>query len=177
MKDRRIGVWFSLALTILVLSAWLGSKLGARVAVYRYRSDQTRSLGTLSAAEHAHLESVLDELVAVGYLRLTFLVSANDDKLKKTLPEQVGKIEIFKRKAYTTEAKPVIDMDLAFADLVSAISEEQGNKEWAANHMKSAQSLFQSLGWRDYSELTLRAVAKRQLDRWKPNSERFENPK
>jgi hypothetical protein len=29
MKDKRIGVWFSIALAILALSLWLGLKLGA----------------------------------------------------------------------------------------------------------------------------------------------------
>jgi hypothetical protein len=168
VKDRRIGVWFSLALAILVLSAWLGSKLGARVAVYRYRSAQSRSLGTLSASEHAHLESVLDELEAIGFLRLTFLVSPNDDKLKKTLPEQLGKIDAYRRKVKTAEAKPVIDMNLALANVVAAIAEEQSNnKDRTANYVRSAQSLYQSLGWRDYSEETLRDMAQRKLDEWK----------
>jgi len=168
VKDRRIGVWFSLALAILVLSAWLGSKLGARVAVYRYRSAQSRSLGTLSAPEHAHLESVLDELETIGFLQIGFLISPNDDKLKKTLPEQLGKIDAYRRKVKTAEAKPVIDMNLALADVVAAIVEEQSNnKDGAANYMRSAQSLYQSLGWRDYSEETLRDLSQRKLDEWK----------
>src|SRR5579864_1493326 len=111
VKNRRIGVWFSLTLAILVLSAWMGSMLGARVAVYRYRSAQSRSLGTLSAPEHAHLESVLDELEAIGILRLTFLASPNDEKLKKSLPEQLENIVAFRKKVNTAEAKPVIDMN------------------------------------------------------------------
>ncbi len=168
VKDKRIGVWFSLALAILVLSAWLGSKLGAKVAVYRYRSAQSRSIGTLSAPEHAHLESVLDELETIGFFRINFLISPNDDKLKKTLPEQLGNIDTYRRKVKTAEAKPVIDMNLALADVVAAIVEEQNNnKGGAANYMRSAQSLYQSLGWQDYSENTLRHLAQRELDKWK----------
>jgi hypothetical protein len=82
MKVGRIGVWFSLALTILVLSAWLGSKLGEKVAVYRYRSAKSRSLGNLSGPEHEHLESVLDDLDAIEFLRIDFLFSLNEDKPK-----------------------------------------------------------------------------------------------
>jgi hypothetical protein len=170
VKDKRIGVWFGLALTILVLSAWLGLKLGTRIAVHQYRSAQNRSLGTLSAPEHAHLESVLDELEAISFLRLTFLVSPNDNKLKKTLPEQIAKIDAFRRKVNTAEAKPVIDMNLALADVVAAIAEEQSNsKDQAANYMRSAQSLYQSLGWQDYSEDELRDLAQSELDKWKVN--------
>jgi hypothetical protein len=178
VKDERIGVWFSLALAILLLSAWLGSKLGARVAVYRYRSAQSRSIGTLSGPEHAHLESVLDELETIGFFRINFLISPNDDKLKKTLPEQLGNIDAYRRKVKTAEAKPVIDMNLALADVVAAIAEEQGNnKDRTANYMRSAQSLYQSLGWRDYSEGTLKALAQRELDKWKlaPQSKEHAN--
>ncbi len=167
MKDRRIGVWFSLTLAILVLSALLGSKVGARVAVYRYRSAQNRSLGTLSAPEHAHLESVLNELQTIGFFQVAFLISPNDEKFKKTLPEQLGQIDAYRKKVNTAEAKPVIDMNLALADMVAAIAEEQSNKDRAANYMRSAQSLYQSLGWRDCSEDTLKANAQRELDKWK----------
>jgi hypothetical protein len=168
VKDKSIGVWFSIALAILALSAWLGSKLGARIAVYRYHSAQSRSLGTLSGPEHEHLESVLDELQGIGFLRLTFLVSPNDDKLTKTLPEQLGNIDVFRGKVKTAEAKPVIDMNLALADVVAAIAAEQSNnKDRAATYMRSAQSLYRSLGWRDYSEATLRDLAQREIDKWK----------
>jgi hypothetical protein len=162
VKDRRIGVWFSVALVILAFSAWVGSKVGARAAAYRYRADQNRT------SEHAHLALVSDELYATGLLRLQFLVSPNDDKLKKTLPDQVKRMESFRQKTNSPEAKPVIDMNLALGEVVTAITEERfGHKEQAVKYMEYAQSLFQSLGWQDFSEGTLRAVAERELDHWK----------
>ena len=148
------------------------------MAVYRYRSAQSRSLGTLSASEHAHLESVLDELWVIGYLRLTFLISLNNDKFKESLPEQIGKIDAFRKKVNTAEAKPVVDMNVALADVVTAIADEQGdNKDRAANYMRSAQSLYQSLGWRDYSEATLRDFAQRELGKWKFDPQSREHAK
>jgi hypothetical protein len=178
VKDRRIGVWISVALAILVLSAWLGSKLGARAAVYRYRSAQSRSLGTLSAPEHAHLESVLDELEAIGYLRLIFLISLNDDKPKVPLPDQLRKIEAFGGKTNTVEAKPVADMNLALADVVAAMAEaRRNNKDRATTDIRSAEALYRSLGWRDTSEETLRAFAQHELEKWMPNSQKRENTK
>src|SRR5579862_2456857 len=173
MKDRRFGVWFSAALLILVLSGWLGSVLGARVAVFRYQSAQRRGLGSLAPAEHAHLENVLDELEAIGFFRITFLASINDDKLKQGLSERVSQFEDFGQGLRTAEAKPVFTMNLGLAHVVAAIVDEQNkNRERAASHMRSAQSLYQSLGWQDYSEDTLRAVAERELDHWrlKPQS-------
>lgn len=173
MKDRRFGVWFSVALLILALSAWRGYVLGARVAVSRYRSAQRRGLGSLTSAEHAHLENVLDELESIGFFRLTFLASTNDDKLKQGLSERVSQFEDFGQGLKTAEAKPVFTMNLGLAQVVAAIVDEQSkNRERAASHMRSAQSLYQSLGWQDYSEDTLRAVAERELDLWrlKPQS-------
>ncbi len=72
----------------------------------------------------------------------------------------------------TAEAKPVLDMNLALANVVAAIVEEQvsNNKDRETNYMGSAQSLYKSLGWRDYSEDTLRALAQRELDKWKLDS-------
>ncbi len=43
--------------------------------------------------------------------------------------------------------------------------------------MRSAQTLFQSLGWQDYSEETLRAVAKRELDKWNAQTQTREHGK
>jgi hypothetical protein len=171
MKFGRIGVWFILALTILVLSALLGGKVGEKVALYRYRSAQNRSLGNLSAPEHAHLELVLDELQAIGIFRADILISPNNEKLRPTFPDQLARFEAFGEKVKTAEAKPVRDLNLALSDVVTAIVEEQSNnKDRAANYMRSAQSLYQTLGWRDYSENTLRAMAQRELDKWKLDS-------
>jgi hypothetical protein len=173
MKDRRFGVWFSMALLILVLSGWLGSVLGTRVAVARYRSAQRRGSGSLAPAEHSRLENVLDELEAIGFFRITFLASINDDKLKQGLSERVSQFEDFGQGLKTAEAQPVFTMNLGLANVVAAIVDEQNkNRERAASHIRSAQSLYQSLGWQDYSEGTLRAVAERELDHWrlKPQS-------
>jgi hypothetical protein len=168
MTDRRFGVWFSVALVILALSAWLGSMLGARAALYLYRSAQRSSLGSLSSAEHARLENVLDELETIGFFRVTFLVSINNDKLKQDPSKRVGQFEDFGRRLRAAEAKPVFNMNLALANVVAAIADEQSkNNERAASHMRSAQSLYQSLGWRDYSEGTLRVVAEHELDKWR----------
>jgi hypothetical protein len=173
MRVRRFGVWFSVALLILALSGGLGSVLGARLAIYRYRLAQRRSLGSLTSAEHVHLENVLDELEAIGFFRITLLASINDDKLKQGLSERVSQFEDFGQGLKTTEAKAVFIMNLGLANVVAAIVDEQSNnRERAASHMGSAQSLYQSLGWHDYSEDTLRAVAERELDHWrlKPQS-------
>jgi hypothetical protein len=64
------------------------------------------------------------------------------------------------------QIRPVIDLEIALAHVDTAVAEEQDhNPEAATTHMKSAQALFQSLGWQDRSEETLRGVARRELDK------------
>ncbi len=86
-----IGVWFSVALTIFVLSVWvgskLGSKLGAEFAVYQYRRQQQEQ-GTLSAAERAHFDLVLSELESIQTLYTYVLATRHDKKLNKTCLRQ-----------------------------------------------------------------------------------------
>jgi len=61
----------------------------------------------------------LDELQSIGFLRLTFLITLTDNKPAVPLPEQLGKIDAFRRKVNTAEAKPVMEMNLALADVVA----------------------------------------------------------
>jgi hypothetical protein len=71
-----------------------------------------------------------------------------------------------------------MDMNLALADVVAAIAEERrNNKDRAADDIRSAQALYRSLGWRDYSEETLKVLAQREFEKWIPNSQMSEHAK
>lgn len=166
MKRGPIGVWFSVALVILVLGAWVGFKAGSKIAQYqdtRQRQKQGRFHGT----EWAHIESTLSDLSAIQVLHLYAVVTQNDQKLgKKYLLNEIAGLEGLRRRS-GQEIRPVIDLNLGLAYVDAAIAEEQdNNKELATRYMSSAQTLFQSLGWRDSSEETLRMVAGRELDDW-----------
>jgi hypothetical protein len=120
----------------------------------------------LSASERADVESELSGLSAVGTLLL--YAPVNDKELrKKFLPSSISGLESLGRQSSMQPIKPVIDLNLGIAYVNAAITKEQeGNVQQSMNYMKSAQSLFYSLGWEDYSEETLRAVARRDRDRW-----------
>jgi hypothetical protein len=167
MKKGPIGVWFSVALVILVSSAWVGSKAGSKIAQY-WDSRQRQKQGTLSVPEWAHVESTLSELSAIQTLQLYAVTTHNNKSLaKKYLFKEIGGLENLKRRSRAVEIGPVIDMYLGLAYVDSAMAEEQdNNKEVANKYMNRAQTLFRSLGWRDYSAKTLRIVARRELDRW-----------
>jgi hypothetical protein len=165
-KGRIIGVWFSVALAILVSSGWVGSKLGARIAVSWYRYQQQK-LATRGSGERAHLESMLSELDTIETLQFYAVITQNDKNLrKKYLLNDIRTLEDIRRQDLQ-EIKPVIDFNLAVAYVGAAMAEEQdNNKELATKYMNSAQTLFQSLGWHGYSEETLRILAQRELNKW-----------
>jgi hypothetical protein len=156
------------SLAILVLSAWAGVKVGGKAAVYRYRYQQ-REVERLEP-ERARLESTLRELGSIERMRLSANLSANDKKLRKTvLPSAIEELENLRRKPDTDQISGVIDLNLAFLYLYSAMAEEQNdNREIAAKDMSSAEPLFKCLGWRDYSDEALKAAAQQVLDQRHP---------
>jgi hypothetical protein len=167
MKKGSIGVWFSVALVILVSSAWMGSKAGSKIAQH-WENHQQQKQGALRGPNWAHLESTLSELSAIQISRLSAVAMRNDKNVtKKYLLNEIGGLEKLKRRSGAVEIGPVIDIYFGLAYVDAAMAEEQdNNRELATKYMNSAQTLFRSLGWRDYSGETLRIVAKRELDRW-----------
>lgn len=167
MKKGPIGVWFSVALAILVLGVWVGSTLGSKVAPYWYRHQQQEQ-GTLYGPERAHVESVLSELAAIQMLQVYAVIAQNDKELgKQYLLNEIRDLEALRQRSDAQEIKPVIDLGVGLAYVDAAMAEEQdNNKELATKYMKSAQTLFQSLAWQDYSEDALRIAARRELDKW-----------
>ncbi|MGH9711902.1 MAG: hypothetical protein ACRD5M_01220 [Candidatus Acidiferrales bacterium] len=166
MKKGPIGVWFSAALVILVLGIWAGTKLGAKFAQYRYRQQQEQR--KLSGGEQAHAEIMLSELFAVQTLRLYAGVTQNDKELgERTLLNEIRGFESLQQRPDAQEIRPVIDLYLGLAYVDWAVTEEQrNNKDLATKYFDSAQTLFQSLGWQDCSEDTLKSVARHELDEW-----------
>ncbi len=165
MKRGPIGVWFSVAIAVLVLGLWLGSMLGSSVAHYWYGHHQQEQ-GTLTGPEQIRVESELAELSAVQTLRLYASLAPREGKPgDKNLLNAIAGLENLKRRSNTPEIKPVVDLELGLATVHVAMAEQQNNnEEMAKKYMQSAQLLFKSLGWQDYSEETLKAVAKRQFE-------------
>jgi len=171
MKKGPIGVWFSVALAILVLAFWLGWELGPGIAVYSYRFRQQR-IGRLRHTGRAHVDSVLSELSAVQAFWPHAVVADNaKGARKKYLTDELARLEALRDRSDAQEIRPVIDLEIALAHVDAAMAEEQDNdQEAATRHMQSAQTLLQALGWQDCSEETLRAVAKRELDKRSPET-------
>jgi hypothetical protein len=167
MKKGPIGVWFSVALVILLSGIWVGSKVGSNIALDWQRRQWDRQC-KLSGPECTQLKSMLAELSAIQELQL-FAVSAHDDNrlVKKYLPNEIKGLEILMHRSASQEIRPVAELYLGLAYVQAAMAEEQeNNKEQATRYINTEQSLFQSLGWRDYSEATLKMVAGRELEKW-----------
>jgi hypothetical protein len=168
MKKGPIGVWFSVALCVLVLGLWLGSMLGSLAAHYWYFHHQQEQ-GTLTGPEQLRVESELAELSAVQTLRLYASLPPQTGKPRdKNLLNAIQGLENLRRHSKTPEIKSVIDLELGLANVHAAMAErENNNEEMAKKYMQSAQVLFKSLGWQDYSEETLKVVAKQEFVNWR----------
>lgn len=159
VKRWPIGVWFSLAIAAFVLSFWLGSMLGSSVARYWYGHHQ----------QEEPLEAELAELSAVQNLQLYASIAPQEGKPgAKVLLNEIAGLENLKRRLKEPEIKSVVDLELGLAYLHAATAEQQNDdKELAKKYMQSAQVVFKSLGWQDYSEEKLKSLAKQELDHWK----------
>jgi hypothetical protein len=168
MKKGRIGVWFSVALAIFLLSLWLGSYLGSTVARYWYRHEQQAQIKS-GGPERTHLESTLSRLMDVQYSQMLAATISSDKKLgDKYLLNNIRALQVIERKSDLLEIRPAIDFYIGRAYVYAAIIEEQAHdNQQPSQYMKSAQTLFQSLGWSDYREETLKTMAGRELDKWK----------
>jgi hypothetical protein len=168
MKRGLIGVWFSAALAILILGAWVGYKTGSKVALYWVRHQREKQ-GSLHGPDREHAESALSALDFIQTAQVYTGVAQNDKDLsKKYLLGEIEGLEKLQRLSDAQEIRPVTDLYLGLAYVDAAlVDEQQNNRESAATHMSSAQTLFQSLGWRDYSAGALKTVAGRELDKWK----------
>jgi hypothetical protein len=178
MKRGPIGVWFSVALALLILGVWLGYATGPKVAKYWFLHQREKQ-GSFGASDRAHAESALSALNFIQTAHVFTGVSQSDKNLgKKYLLREIEGLESLRRRPDAQEIRPVTDLYLGLAYVDAAMADEQENdKESAAMHMKTAQALFQSLGWRDYSADALNAVAGLELDKWKLHAPAGQEPK
>jgi len=164
MVRRPIGVWFSAALLLLILSASVGYEAGVRIAHVRNRA-KMETMGSLTAPERAHIQAVLSALEAMQQLR--FLTSFGTEKVRSNLLFQIEKLETLRAQSEVQDLRPVADLDLGvFYAQLAMVQERANNTVKAREYMELARGLFRSLGWRDCSEGTLKAVAQRDFDKW-----------
>ena len=161
MKRGPIGVYFSVALAILCLGWWAGWKIGERVAASRARRQMAAIVNT---PERAHLESESWDLADVEVLRFFATSLAHDKAIRDDdLPKNIEVFKRFSRRQRAPELQPAIDFNLGVVYVQAAMAaEDDGNTALKAKYMGAAQSLFQSLGWRDCSEQTLKSIVKRE---------------
>lgn len=159
VKRGPLGVWFSLALAILALSGWLGWMAARKAVVWHYRRQQRAAASR--GDERSRLESMMSDLAALQYLEVFGLASTQ---------VEIAGLEALRQRPHSPEATSPIELQLGLAYVRAAMAAEQNNnRALASQYLRSAQPLFQSLGWRDSSEETPKTLAKRQMQRWSPS--------
>ncbi len=170
MKRGPIGVWFSAALVIFGLSVWGGVVAGKQLAFYWWRH-KDRALQKSYTPERAHLELELRQLGSIGTSHAFQIIAQYNPKIwKDSVLKKIDSLEKEVGQQGYEDIKPILELDLglAYVDAVF-IDENENNSDLAARHLKSAQMIFQSLGWKDYSEETLKKAAQHDFNKWKMN--------
>jgi hypothetical protein len=170
MKRGPIGVWFSAALVLLGLSAWGGSVSGKKFAGYWYRHRMLALQQTYSP-ERVRMETEMSELRDIGISHTFLMASYSDKKIwNEYLQNRIDVFEKAMHQPIAEEVRPVPALELGLAYVDAAMVEEKDNEpDGAAKNMKSAQAIFQSLGWKDYSEAALTSTVRSEFDKWNPH--------
>src|SRR5579862_7257220 len=173
MARKPFGVWFSLAIAIAVLGGWSGSKVGQKVALYRFRRLERRE-GNLPNDERARLQDILHQLQVLEISKTLALVEYSDQSLRRRL----GVLEALEHESRAKDLKPVIDADIGIASAEIAVVEKQlGNAGDASRSMQAAREILGSLGWKDCSDEALEEAAKFELATFSFRTEREGNKK
>ena len=159
VPKRPIGVWFSIALLLLLLGGWLGYIAGIAAARARFRAQEQHTMSRLDSVTRTRLNSTLSALSVIEMFRVTAHTpqGSSEDVRRATI-----KIQSLGRLADATDLQPVVSLNQGIAYVNIAIAEERDNPAESRKYMNLAQDLFRSLGWRDCSEDTLKAAAQDQ---------------
>jgi hypothetical protein len=154
MNRRQIGVWFSAAFLILLLSICVGYGGGVGVAHVRHQPKLWK-VGSLNDAEKQQFAATLSALTILHSLRFT--EEHGQDRLKSALQFEIDHLKEWELQPGMQPIKPVIDLHLARAFVGMSVVEQRGNDQIKANeYMESGKELLRSLGWQDCSEETLK---------------------
>src|SRR5260370_16449129 len=93
MNKRPIGVWFSVALLIFLLSICLGYEAGVGIARVR-NQPQLWKMGSLNDVEKQQFDATLSALITLRGLR--FASGHDKEKLKITLQFEIHRIKNLK---------------------------------------------------------------------------------
>jgi hypothetical protein len=170
MKRGPIGVWFSVALVLLGLSAWAGAAAGPKIALYWYHHKE-QALQKSYSPERARLELELSQMRDIEVSQIYQIGARSDKKIWK--PYLSNKIDTLRKsiaQSHTDDIRSVLEFYLGLAYVDAAVlADDDNDKDLAAKEMKSAEALIQSLGWKDHSEETLKVAAQTELDKWNVN--------
>jgi len=155
------GVWFSIALVLLIAGGALGWIAGKRIEVLSYLHERQR-LSALSEADQAHTDLIVAALSKVTQMRLLAGPLAKPDLQARTRREQIDNLNLLRQRADLAEIKPILDFNLARAEVLFA--EKAGDPQQAAQSIESARAIIQALGWEDSSDDALHDIAKREAN-------------
>jgi hypothetical protein len=162
MPRRPFGVWFSIALVLLIAGSLVGWEAGKRLAVAWHRHERQR-VGTLTSKEREHMDAVSSALSEVMLMRLIVAGAASNPSKRQMLRQsQIEALNRLRQRNDLGDIKPILDLNLAADEVL--LGETNPDQRAQTQAMQSARELVQSLGWKDSSDSALEKLAKREND-------------
>ena len=171
VQKKPIGVWFSVALALMIGGAWAGWKIGIEAAARWHL--RTRFSGASAGAEEraqfAADTSLLSPIQMTAALR--YALSCSQDARPKVLDGGIKVLRELRDRYAGHKFVDVIALNLGYAYVAESVyREERHERSEAAEAMQSAESIFQSLGWKDVRPETLKSAATYEADPFRTSS-------
>jgi len=166
MLRKPFGVWFSVALVLLIAGFAVGWLFGERVDYFWYLHERHR-LSTLPKVEQAQADWMITALGKVAEMRLRASPVAEPNLQDQARRGQIDALNHMRQIGELAEIKPILDLSVARAEVL--LAEKSSDPQQAAQARETARALIQSLGWEDSSDDALRAIAAREANFWNPD--------
>ena len=161
MKHKRITL-----IVVIVAVFGLGVLTGYVLAFKKFR-EPLASMRTLL------ILSAQSQIAGMQYLNTDY------EEAKKALTKYITLLDEMKAKGELTDNKfdlkaYYVDRGLSFARL-ALLEEKAGNKSEMTKDMQEASKMFQSAGWKDYSEERIRFFRDRLDKKWESKEDNEQN--
>lgn len=171
VQKKPIGVWFSVALALLIGGAWAGWKVGTEAAVKWHL--RTRFSGTVTGpeerAQFTSDTSLLGSIQMTAALR--YALSCSPDARPKAIDGGIKVLRELRARHVGHKFMDAMELNLGFAYVAESVYQEERHEQTqAAEAMQSAESIFQSLGWNDVRPETLKSAATYEADPFRTSS-------
>jgi hypothetical protein len=163
-----IGVWFGVALALLTSGLWSGWKIGKVLAIEWYARHRW-SEAPVSQGERAEFAAELSTLSRIEVSdALAHLGACDAARHRRAITYQVKELQELRTRSDQAMFNDVISLNLGLAYIEASMLEEGDKNESRADEsIKSAEGIFQRLGWKVFDPDTLKSADLHESKTWR----------